>query len=673
MRPRDAASFLRYPILMNINLPSIIQQRSLRWIAIALALYAMVGGAVCLSGWILDIRVLTDWLNNGFSVQPNTALLIILSGAAVLLFHCGLNRVALSLGIFVAIGGAFNLSQHIFNVDFGFNHQLLFDHAWGRGGTVTPGRFGIPASLSFICIGVSIFLLGKRSDKGRGNIPRLMLAISLLMMFSFLGYLFGARNFYAIPSFSAISLPTVTLLMALALSLIVSVPQYHPMRLLCERSGAGSMARIMLPMVVVLIPLLIWVRVTGYEMGLYDIGTSLALGAASLMLGVVALMWVALIDLRRREHRERETDRRKDEFLATLAHELRNPLAPISNAVTILKTAQNDPVARARATATIDRQLVHMVRLVDDLLNLSRITNGKLEIRREHVEVAEIIRQALDLSKPLAQAAGQEITLKLPPQAIYLDADPVRLAQALGNLLNNACKFAGPGGAISVNVSTQDHSVSIAVKDNGIGIPADKLDAIFDMFWQVDQSLERTYNGLGIGLTLAKRLVELHRGSIRAYSEGTGKGAELVIHLPTSIDQAPRPKAEPIIRTQARNRILIVDDNLDSANTLAEILTLSGNEIFLAHDGEAAVLAAEQHRPDAILLDIGLPKLNGFDACRRIRAQAWAKNTMIIAQTGWGQEEDRRKSAGAGFDIHLVKPVQLAELMDLLSGLPPRR
>ncbi len=670
MRPKDAATVQRDPILMNINLPRIIQQRSLRLISIGFALYALIAGAVCLGGWALDFPRLTDWLNDDVSIQPNTAVLISLAGAAILLLHFGLHRVALVVGALVAIGGALNLFQYIVDADFGFNHQLMFDRPWGRGATVAPGRFGPSASISFIFIGASIVLLGKHSDKGRDNIPALMLAIALLMMFSLLGYLFGARNFYAIPGLSAIALPTATMLMALALSVIVSVPQYHPMRLLCERSSAGSMARIMLPIVVLMIPLLIWVRVKGYEIGLYDIGTGRALGAASLMLGVVALMWIALMDLRRREHRERETDRRKDEFLATLAHELRNPLAPISNAVAMLKTPGGDA---ARATETIDRQLVHMVRLVDDLLNLSRITSGKLEIRREHVDVAEIVRQALELTEPLARAAGQEITLDLPPQAIYLDVDPVRLVQALGNLLNNASKFGGQGGAIKVSVRLQDHNVVIAVNDNGIGIPAEKLDAIFDMFWQVDQSLERTYNGLGIGLTLAKRLVELHRGSIQAHSEGAGKGAELVVRLPISIDQAPQLKAEPRINVPTRNRILIVDDNLDSAHTLAEVLTLAGNEIFLAHDGDAALLAADQHRPDAILLDIGLPKLNGFDVCRRIREQAWGKNTMIIAQTGWGQEEDRHKSAGAGFDSHLVKPVQLTELMTLLSSLPPRR
>lgn len=670
MRPKDAATVQRYPISMNITLPRIIQQRSLRLISIGFALYALIAGAVCFSGWALDFPRLTDWLNDDVSIQPNSAVLISLSGAAILLLHFGLHRVALVVGAFVAIGGALNLFQYIVDADFGFNHQFMFDRPWGRGATVAPGRFGPLASISFIFIGTSIVLLGKPSDKGRGNIPFLMLTIALLMMFSLLGYLFGARNFYAIPGLSAIALPTATMLMALTLSVIVSVPQYHPMRLLCERSSAGSMARIMLPIVVVMIPLLVWLRVKGYEIGLYDIGTGRALGAAALMLGVVALMWIALMDLRRREHRERETDRRKDEFLATLAHELRNPLAPISNAVAMLKTPGGDA---ARATETIDRQLVHMVRLVDDLLNLSRITSGKLEIRREHVEVADIVRQALDLTEPLAHAAGQEITLDLPHQAIYLDADPVRLAQALGNLLNNASKFAGQGGQIKVSVRLQDHNVVIAVKDNGIGIPVDKLEAIFDMFWQVDKSLERTYNGLGIGLTLAKRLVELHRGNIQAYSEGAGKGAELVVRLPISIDQTPHLKAEPRIKVPTRNRILIVDDNLDSAHTLAEVLALAGNEIFLAHDGDAALLAADQHRPDAILLDIGLPKLNGFDVCRRIREQAWAKHTMIIAQTGWGQEEDRHKSAGAGFDSHLVKPVQLAELMTLLSSLPPRR
>lgn len=652
---------------------TIIRPRSLRLLSLLLALYALLAGLICLSGWAFDIPRFTDWLNDGISIQPNTAVLTALAGAAIVFLQNGYGKIVIALGAFVALGGALNMLQYLVDADFGFNHQLMFGREWGRGATVAPGRFGPSASFSFIFIGASLVLLAQRDRTQHRYVPRLALAVIVLMLFSLLGFLFGARNFFAIPGLSAIALPTATMLLALALSLVVNVPQYQPMLLLCERSGAGSMARTILPIVVVMIPLFLWLRVKGFEHGLYDIGTSRALGAAVLILGVVLLMWMALMDLRRREQREREADRRKDEFLATLAHELRNPLAPIRNATEMLKLAQGDPEARARATDMIERQTVHLVRLVDDLLDLSRVNSAKIELRREPVELAKVIQQALETCSAMTESACQTLTVKLPSQAIYLDADPVRLAQVVSNLLNNACKFSGQGGEINVTVSQHDTHVAISVKDSGIGIAPDKLHYIFEMFSQVDQTLERTQSGLGIGLTLAKRLVELHGGSIEGFSEGPGKGSEFVVRLPITIDQQ-MPVAEATDTSQAntRNRILIVDDNRDSAQSLAEVLALTGNEIFLAHDGEAAVATAEAQRPDAILLDIGLPKLNGFNACRRIRENPWAENTLIIALTGWGQEDDRRKSAEAGFDNHLVKPVNLTELMNLLAGLPQR-
>ena len=393
-----------------------------------------------------------------------------------------------------------------------------------------------------------------------------------------------------------------------------------------------------------------------------------------LVLGVVVIMWIALLALRRREQREREADRRKDEFLATLAHELRNPLAPIRNATSVLKLAYNDREAFEQATETIERQLGQLVRLIDDLLDASRISRGKLELRRERVELAPIIHQAVETCRPMAECANHEVTVTLPPQPVYLDADPVRLSQVVCNLLNNACKFVGQGGRISLTAERHDNDVVIAVKDNGIGIPPDKLDCIFEMFSQVDQSLERSHGGLGIGLTLARRLVELHGGSIEARSEGIGQGSEFVVRLPVAVDRAPTPPEEPDdeIKPSGKRRILVVDDNRDSAESLAMLLRLTGNETSVAYDGEEAVEAAARQRPDVILLDIGLPKLNGFDACRRIRENRWAKNVLIIALTGWGQEEDRRKSAEAGFDGHLVKPVDHAELMRLLACRSPQ-
>lgn len=647
--------------------------RYLRRLSAVLGLYALIAGVISLGGWAFDIPRLTDWLNDGVSIQPNTAVLIALAGAAVVFLQYGYSKLTLVFGGIVAAFGGLNLLQYITGADLGFNHQLLFGREWGQAATVTPGRFGPPASISFVFIGISLMLLGMRDHTARRYVPGLALVVVLLMMFSLLGYLFNARNFYAIPWLSAIALPSATMLLALAVSVIISMPDHQPMLLLCERSSAGTMARTVLPILVVMIPLVIWLRSKGYEYELFDVGTGRALSAALLVLGVVGLMWIALLALRRREQREREADRRKDEFLATLAHELRNPLAPISNATSILKLAHDDREVFERATGTIERQLAHLVRLVDDLLDMSRISRGKLELRREHIELASVIHQAVETCRPMAEAASQEVTVTLPAQSIYLNADPVRLSQVVSNLLNNASKFAGQRGRINLTVSRRDRDVEITVKDDGIGIPPAMLNAIFEMFLQVDQSLERSQSGLGIGLTLARRLVELHNGHIEALSEGLGKGSEFVVRLPVTIDQtAPMKAVDAVNGSSPKGRILIVDDNLDSAQSLAEVLKMTGNDTFVAHDGEEAVEAAERQRPDVILLDIGLPRLNGFDACRRIRANPWAENILIIALTGWGQEEDRRKSAEAGFDGHLVKPVDMAELMKLLADLPLR-
>lgn len=646
---------------------TIIHADGLRQFAALLAIYGLIAGTLSFSGWVFDIPRFTDWLNDDISIQPNTAVLIILASIGILAVQAGYNRFALVTGGFVALAGALNLLQYLADADFGFNHQLLFGREWGHGSTVTPGRFGPPASLSFMLIGISLVLMSVKDKHARRHIPIMVLSVVLLMMFSLLGYLFGARDFYAIPGLSAIALPSATMLFALALSLVVSLPEYQPMLLLCERSSAGSMARIILPIVVLMIPLFVWLRVKGHELGLFDVGTGRALGAAMLILGVVSLMWMALMDLRRREQREREADRRKDEFLATLAHELRNPLAPISNATALLKVVKDNPDKFEHARGMIERQTAHMVRLVDDLLDISRISSGKMELRRERIELAPLINQVLETYRPVADAANQQIISKIPQEPIYLYIDPARLSQVLGNLFSNACKFAKHGGDINLTISHYNNQVKIVVKDNGIGIPPDKLLAIFEMFSQLDQSLERSQGGLGIGLSLAKRLIELHNGSIQAFSEGINKGSEFVIHLPMAVDQTPLPKPDIENHIPNRKRILVVDDNRDSALSLAEILNLTGNETFLAHDGEEALSLAEIQQPDIILLDIGLPKLNGFNVCQRIREKPWADKTLIIALTGWGQEEDRRKSAEAGFDNHLVKPVDLNELMKLVS------
>lgn len=375
-------------------------------------------------------------------------------------------------------------------------------------------------------------------------------------------------------------------------------------------------------------------------------------------------------DLRRLAANLSEANRRKNEFIATLAHELRNPLAPLSNMVEVLKRADGDRETIETARDTIERQLGQMVRLVDDLLDVNRITHDRLELRKVDVELSIVIQQAIEVARPLLDAARHDLRVSLPDDPIFIDADPARLAQVFGNLLNNSSRYTKPGGSISIEAERLDGEVVVKVKDTGAGIPPDKLDSIFDMFTQVDRLAERSQGGLGIGLALVKRLVEMHGGSVEAKSAGEGKGSEFLVRLPVLSRPATQATTEIAVeKPGTERRILIVDDNRDSADSLAMLLEITGNKTFMAHDGIEAIEAVEKHRPEVVLLDIGLPKLSGHDVCRRVREYSWGKDIVVIALTGWGQEEDRRKSEEAGFNGHLVKPVNYDELLDLLSSL----
>jgi PAS domain S-box-containing protein len=373
----------------------------------------------------------------------------------------------------------------------------------------------------------------------------------------------------------------------------------------------------------------------------------------------------------------KETDRRKDEFLAMLAHELRNPLAPIRNAVQIFR-AKGSPVPELQwARDVIDRQLQQMTRLVDDLLDVSRITRGNIELRKERVQLATSVTSAVEASRPLIEKWGHELTVTLPPQPIFLEADHTRLSQVLLNLLNNAAKYTEQGGRIWLNAEQEGAHAVIRVRDTGVGIPQEMLPRIFEIFTQVDRSLERSQGGLGIGLTLVQSLVEMHGGTVEAHSDGPGKGSEFIVRLPVAAEHKERGARGVTddgekTAAPARCRLLVVDDNQDAADSLAMLLRMLGNEVHTAHDGLEAVGAAAVFLPDVVLLDIGLPKLNGYEAGRRIREQQ-GQGVVLVALTGWGQEEDRRRSKEAGFDHHMTKPVDFDALQKLLAGLKTNR
>jgi signal transduction histidine kinase/ActR/RegA family two-component response regulator len=367
----------------------------------------------------------------------------------------------------------------------------------------------------------------------------------------------------------------------------------------------------------------------------------------------------------------REAHRRKDEFLAILAHELRNPLAPIRNSLHILRLAgQDDPTVR-RIGEMMERQVVQMVRLVDDLLEVSRITRGKIELRPERVDVATVVRSAGETSRPLIAAAGHHLSLELPPEPLLLEGDPVRLAQIFANLLNNAAEYSPAGGRIALTVQSEGAMVAVAVRDTGMGIPVDMLPRVFDLFTQVDLHAGQAQGGLGIGLTLVKTLVEMHGGKVEAHSDGPGRGSEFVVRLPLAAAGAPAeaPAAARAAAVLAPRRVLVVDDNRDSAESLGMLLQLLGADVRIVHDGRAALEAVGTYRPAIVLLDIGMPGMDGHEVARRIRQQPELEEVTLVALTGWGQEQDRRASRSAGFDYHLVKPADLPAIEALLKSL----
>jgi PAS domain S-box-containing protein len=374
-------------------------------------------------------------------------------------------------------------------------------------------------------------------------------------------------------------------------------------------------------------------------------------------------------DRRTAEHALRVADRRKDEFMAVLAHELRNPLAPIRNAVHVLKVCRGDDTRSTWARSIIERQVDQMSRLLEDLLDVTRIARGKLEVRRDRIELAEPLERAIETSRPLLDAHGHRFEAQLAEQPLPVEGDAPRLAQVFANLLNNAAKYTDRGGVVRLVAGIEDGQAVVRVQDNGMGIDAAMLPHLFRMYTQAAPARERAPGGLGIGLSLVSGLVQMHGGSVEAHSPGAGQGSEFVVRLPLATSVAPVPRPQPEEAASQRLRVLVADDNHDAAQTLSVLLELLGHEVRTAVDGQEAVDRAAAFRPDVVLLDIGMPRMDGYTAARRIREQV--PGALLIAVTGWGRREDMREAAAAGFDHHLVKPVSPEQLVKLLASLPP--
>jgi PAS domain S-box-containing protein len=377
-------------------------------------------------------------------------------------------------------------------------------------------------------------------------------------------------------------------------------------------------------------------------------------------------------DRRRTELALRNADRRKDEFLATLAHELRNPLAPISMGLELLELSADDHDAAEQVRSMMRRQVDHMVRLIDDLLDVSRITRGKLDLRKSQVDLKDIVRDAVEATRPLIEKANHRLSVQLPQQPLLLFADASRLTQVFTNLLNNAAKFTPREGRIELSAEQMAAELIVTVSDTGIGISADRLDYVFDMFAQIHENNGFDHNGLGIGLTLVKRLVEMHGGRVEARSRGQNLGTEFRVYLPMLPEAPADSHAAPHdfdgAKLAVKQRILVVDDNADALESLSRLVTLMGNDVRHARDGLEALEVARTFKPDVVLMDLGMPNLDGYEAARRIRQEPWGEAVLLIATTGWGQEEDRRRTAVAGFDRHLVKPVSMSAVQAALSS-----
>jgi len=374
----------------------------------------------------------------------------------------------------------------------------------------------------------------------------------------------------------------------------------------------------------------------------------------------------------------KDADRRKDEFLATLAHELRNPLAPIRNSLQILKMPVADRELIDHSRQIMERQLAHLVRLVDDLLDVSRVMRGKIVLRKQRSDLTGIVAHALETTQPTIDAEGHELELSLPSAPLEVEADAMRLAQVVSNLLTNAAKYTPRGGRIWLSAERADSHAVLRVRDNGIGIAPEMLDRIFELFVQVDNSVARAQGGLGIGLTLVRSLLEMHGGQVAVHSAGLGQGSEFTVRLPLAAEPLSKPRAprtgapEPQTTTPPR-RVLIVDDNVDAATSLATLLRLGGHQAAAAHDGARALIAAREQSSEIIFLDIGMPGMDGYEVARQMRREPTLAGSLLVALTGWGQQEDRRRSAEAGFDLHLVKPIDMAALGAVFSHpkLPP--
>ncbi len=799
-----------------------------RALVLLLATYAIAGGLVTLVGWTIEAPRLTDWRNDGISMFPNPSLAAILAGIALVLpmpsgspmgpgspsapgSPTRAGSIARTLARILACAvlalGGLTLLEHLTGANLGID-TLLFDRPWGQSAAASPMRMGPPASGSFLLLGASL-LLRTFGGRARSASSALGVAVCSIALLSLIGHLYGARQMYTVPYVSSIAMQTASILLALALGAVASVPEREPMRTLLDHGSAGMLARRALPFILVLSIGLGWLRIVAQERGFVDTSFGTAARTFLEIVLIVGVLWGAVRRVRQHEralrrseaevrhqakqlaafldtaaialHRagpdgtilwanqaelrmlgyaqdeyvgrsildfhvdrgviedllarlgrgekiverasrmrckdgsvkhvlidssvlwdegrfvhtqsftrdvtdrvradleREEANRRKDEFMAILGHELRNPLGPIRNSAHYLALQELDDPSARQAVERIERQVAQMARLLDDLLDVSRLSRGSLGLRRSRIVLQDVVETAIDGCRHEIAERGQTLTTSLPSERIELHADGERLVQVLGNLIGNATKYTPSGGSIDVRVSQRTRDLEITVADTGNGIPAESLNRIFELFARGDHTGGRE-EGLGIGLTLARQLVLLHGGTIEARSEGACRGSQFVIRLPIvarpdddgrapPAPRAPTASRAPTARqtSDAPCRILVADDNADAVESLKLLLQAAGHDVRTAKDGESAVRVARDFQPNVALLDLGMPKVDGYEAARQIRELGWGKRIFLVALTGWGQESDKRRGREAGFDAHFVKPVAPEDLSAILA------
>jgi signal transduction histidine kinase len=517
-------------------------QRTSAW----LAALALAGGAATLCGWMLGIPQLADWFGIGIPQLPNNALATAAAGIALWLLVAGRRGAAIFPAMVVAAIGGLTLFEHLSGHDLGIDRVLL-THDWGLTTSSAPGRIGPPASTAFLVLGLSLLAALVGRSRGLASIgAQLVIWLATLAL---IGYLLGAQSLYSIPRYTVISLQSTLTLLALGIGLLLSLQERQPMRSILAPTASARLIRRVFPGIVLVPVVLGWAAIRGIDAGLYDHGFAIAAVVIGVMMVLTALLWWSAAAVNEHERAlqdsrgelamslselERE-DRRKNEFLATLAHELRNPLAPIRTGLSVLGRSSDDPERAASTRAMMERQVQHMVRLIDDLLDLSRITRDRIELRMERIALRGVLEQAIEACAAQFEGAQQVFSAELPPAELMLQGDSARLVQVFCNLLTNAGKFTPAGGRITVAHVLAGRSVSVFVRDTGRGIPTAELDAIFAMFTQLSSPLDRHHGGLGIGLTLSRRLVEMHGGQLTAASEGEGRGSEFVVVLPLAV------------------------------------------------------------------------------------------------------------------------------------------